>query len=60
MKELLELFTTAMNHLLKIYLGMIAHCLSIIEVFAHSQLKYTKLRMKCQLLQCAICLKNVI
>ena len=43
MKELLELCTMTINHLLKIYLGKIAQCLSIIEIFAHLQLKYTRI-----------------
>ena len=50
MKELLELFTMTINHLLKIYLRKIAQCSSIIEIFAHLRLKYIKLRIICQLL----------
>ena len=45
MKELLELFTMTINHLCKIYLGKIAQCLSIIEIFAHLQLEFKKLRI---------------
>ena len=45
MKELLELFTMTINHLFKIYLGKIAQCLSIIEIFAHLQLEFKKLRI---------------
>ena len=49
MKELLELFTMTIKHLLKIYLAKIAQCLSSIEIFPHLQLKYAKLRIILQL-----------
>ena len=48
------------NQLLKINIGKIAQCLSITEIFAHLQLKYTKLRMICQLLTCLKYLRKVI
>ena len=48
------------NQLLKINIGKIAQCLSITEIFAHLQLKYTELRMICQLLTCLKYLRKVI
>ena len=59
-EELLELFTMTINHLLKIYFGKIAQCLSSIEIFAYLRLKYTKLKIIYQLLKCLNYLKNVI